>query len=118
MNNFDTVATSTPAIMRNNNLNGRTSKKLRVVTFNYLPSAYKFVTDWIHENGHEHVLAVTSPGLKTRATPAYKDVLPLIPSHVNTIVTSRMNSVLAPILPQFNTDKVEKITGVDLLARK
>ena len=90
--------------MRNTNTNGSGRKKLRVVTFNYLPSAYKFVTDWIHENGHEHVLAVTSPGIKTRATPAYKDVLPLIPSDVNTIVTSRMNSVLAPILPQFKPD--------------
>jgi methionyl-tRNA formyltransferase len=104
MNNFDTVELTTPTIMRPNNTNANGRKKLRVVTFNYLPSAYKFVTDWIHENGHEHVLAVTSPGIKTRATPAYKDVLPMIPGHVSTIVTSRMNSVLAPILPHFKPD--------------
>ena len=82
------------------------SKKLRVVTLNYLPSAYKFVTDWIHENGHQHVLAVTSPGIKTRATPSYKDVLEMIPSHVNTVVTSKMKSVLTPILPQFEPDLI------------
>ncbi len=104
MNDFDTVELSTPTMTRHHNTNGNSAKKLRVVTFNYLPSAYKFVTDWIHENGHEHVLAVTSPGIKTRATPAYKDVLPLIPSHVSTIVTSRINSVLAPILPHFKPD--------------
>ncbi len=104
MNTCNTLQLSTPPLMRHAGAQGNGSKKLRVVTFNYLPSAYKFVTDWIHENGREHVLAVTSPGLKTRATPAYKDVLPLIPSHVNTIVTSRMNSVLAPILPQFKPD--------------
>lgn len=102
MNNFNSALLSAPAFKGSTPTGG--GRKLRVVTFNYLPSAYKFVTDWIHENGHEHVLAVTSPGIKTRATPAYQDVLPLIPSHVNTIVTSRMNTVLAPILPQFKPD--------------
>lgn len=79
MNDFVTVKLSTPTMLRHHNTNGNGGKKLRVVTLNYLPSAYKFVTDWINENGHEHVLAVTSPGIKTRATPAYKDVLPLTP---------------------------------------
>lgn len=106
MNTSDTVERSTPTMMLHHSTNGNSGKKLRVVTLNYLPSAYKFVTDWIHENGHEHVLAVTSPGIKTRATPAYKDVLPLIPGHVSTIVTSRMNSVLAPILPHFKPDVI------------
>lgn len=90
--------------MQNLHIKLSNNKKLRVVTFNYLPSAYKFVTQWIHENGHEHVLAVTSPGIKTRATPAYREVLPLIPSHVNTIVTSKIKSVLTPILHQFRPD--------------
>ena len=104
MKNFNSPQLSSPTFAQNINYNGKNGKKLRVVTFNYLPSAYKFVTDWIHENGHEHVLAVASPGIKTRATPAYRDVLPLIPSHVNTIVTSKIKSVLTPILPQFKPD--------------
>ncbi len=104
MKNFNFQQLSSSSAVQNINSNAKNGKKLRVVTFNYLPSAYKFVTDWIHENGHEHVLAVTSPGIKTRATPAYRDVLPLIPSHVNTIVTSNIKSVLTPILPQFKPD--------------
>jgi methionyl-tRNA formyltransferase len=58
----------------------------------------------IAENGHEHILAVTSPGIKTRATPAYKDVLPLINSNVPTLVTSKMKSVLTPLLHQLKPD--------------
>lgn len=104
MKSFNSPQLSSPSSAQNININGKNGKKLRVVTFNYLPSAYRFVTDWIHENGHEHVLAVASPGIKTRATPAYRDVLPLIPSHVNTIVTSNIKSVLTPILPQFKPD--------------
>jgi methionyl-tRNA formyltransferase len=104
MNSFNSPQLSSPSFAQKINMNGKNDKKLRVVTFNYLPSAYKFVTDWIHENGHEHVLAVASPGIKTRATPAYRDVLSLIPSHVNTIVTSNIKSVLTPILPQFKPD--------------
>jgi methionyl-tRNA formyltransferase len=80
--------------------------KLRVVTLNYLPSAYKFATAWIYENGHEHILAVTSPGIKSRPTPAYQDLLPLIDSRVNTVVTSKIKSVLTPLLHQLKPDIV------------
>lgn len=104
MKNFNSQQLSNTSYTPIININGKNGKKLRVVTFNYLPSAYKFVTDWIQGNGHEHVLAVTSPGIKTRATPGYKDVLPLIPSHVNTIVTSKMKSVLTPVLRQLKPD--------------
>lgn len=79
-------------------------KKLRVVTFNYLPSAYQFTADWIKENGHEHVLAVTTPGPKSRPTPSYIDVLKRIPRNVNTLVTTRMKTVLTPILRQLKPD--------------
>jgi methionyl-tRNA formyltransferase len=95
---------SSPTFTQNTYTQGRNSKKLRVVTFNYLPSAYKFVTDWIHENGHEHVLAVTSPGIKTRATPSYQDMLTLVDSNVNTLISSKMKSVVTPILRQLKPD--------------
>lgn len=105
MNNFNvfqsTHSTFTHATTTENN-----PKKLRVVTLNYLPAAYRFVTEWIAENGHDHILAVTSPGIKTRATPAYRDVLPLIDSHVPTLVTSKMKSVLTPMLRELKPDIV------------
>ena len=104
MKNFHSPQSSSPCPIQNININGKNGKKLRVVTLNYLPSAYKFASEWIQGNGHEHVLAVTSPGIKTRATPGYKDVLPLIPSHVNTLVTSKMKSVLTPLLHQIKPD--------------
>ena len=95
-----------PTFIQNTNNKSSNNKKLRVVTLNYLPSAYRLVTEWIAENGHNHILAVTSPGIKTRATPAYRDVLPLIPSHVPTLVTSKMKSVLMPMLQVLKPDVI------------
>lgn len=46
------------------------TQPLKVVTFNFLPIAYDLVTQWIHDNGHQHLLAVTTPGPKSRPTPA------------------------------------------------
>lgn len=98
------------------NVERRKNKKLRVVTLNYLPSAYRFLTEWIHKNGHEHVLAVTSPGTKSRQTPSYKEVVSLVPRNVNTIITSKMKSVLTPILPQFKPDLILCYTFAHRLA--
>lgn len=104
MNNFIFDQLLYPTIRKNTTPNYRNSQKLRVVTFNYLPSAYKFVSDWIQENGHEHILAVTSPGIKTRATPSYKDMLTLVDSQVTTLISSKMKSVVMPILRQLKPD--------------
>ena len=106
MNNFNFDATSclNDLFTQNSLTESRNRQKLRVVTFNYLPSAYQFVTEWIHENGHDHILAVTSPGIKTRATPSYQDMLPLIDPKVNVLVTSKMKSVLMPVLRQLKPD--------------
>ncbi len=102
MTSFNSI--HNPTFRQNRNAEDKTCKKLRVVTLNYLPSAYKFATEWIHENGHEHILAVTSPGIKVRPTPAYQDLLPLIDSNVNTIVTSKIKSVLTPLLRHLKPD--------------
>jgi methionyl-tRNA formyltransferase len=104
MNNFNLDLIDYPTIMNNTPTNSRNSQKLRVVTFNYLPSAYKFATDWIKENGHDHILAVTSPGIKTRATPSYRDMLTLVDSEVTTLVSSKMKSVVTPILRELKPD--------------
>lgn len=92
-----TFTKNTPSLSNN-------TKKLRVVTLNYLPSAYRLATEWIAENGHEHILAVASPGIKERATPSYQDMLPLIDRNVNTLVTSKMKTVLTPMLEQLKPD--------------
>lgn len=104
MSNFSIAQGTTPSFAQSSYSEGRNHKKLRVVTFNYLPSAYKFATDWIHENGHEHILAVTSPGIKTRPTPAYKDVLKMVDKNVNTLVTANIKSFLTPVLEQLKPD--------------
>ena len=104
MNNFYSYPIANAAFTQQTTTENKHNKKLRVVTFNYLPSAYKLVTDWIAENGHEHILAVVSPGIKTRATPAYKDVLPMIDSAVPTLVTSKMKSVVTPMLQLLKPD--------------
>jgi methionyl-tRNA formyltransferase len=104
MNNFNSFQAANSTSTHTTTAEGSNSKKLRVVTLNYLPSAYRLVTEWIAENGHEHILAVVSPGIKTRATPAYRDVLPLVPSHVDTLITSKMKSVLTPVLQQLKPD--------------
>lgn len=95
---------NTVAFPQNTNTQYSNNKKLRVVTLNYLPSAYKFATDWIADNGHEHILAVTSPGIKTRATPSYQDMLRLVDRNVTAMVTSKMKSVLTPMLHQLKPD--------------
>jgi methionyl-tRNA formyltransferase len=106
MNNFNVAQSIAPNSAQTQHIKGGNSQKLKVVTFNYLPSAYKFATDWIRENGHDHILAVTSPGIKTRATPSYQDVLAMVDKNVSAIATSKMKSVLTPILHQLKPDIV------------
>ena len=79
-------------------------KKLRVVTFNYLPVPYRLVTDWIKTNGHEHVLAVTTPGPLSKPTPSYKSVLNLVPRTVGSLVTTRLREEATPILRSLKPD--------------
>jgi methionyl-tRNA formyltransferase len=115
MSNFHSVELASPTLTHNTYTEGTNSKKLRVVTLNYLPSAYRLVTEWIAENEHEHILAVVSPGIKTRATPAYRDVLPLIPRPVDTLITSKMKSVLTPLLRELKPDIILCFTFAHLL---
>lgn len=82
------------------------NQKLRIITFNYLPSCYEMVTDWIHENGHEHVLAITTPGPKSRPTPSYTDVLTQIPRHVDTLITTRLRKVATPLIRALKPDVI------------
>lgn len=46
-------------------------KPLRIVTFNYMPLFYEMLADYIFRTKNQHVLAITTPGTKVRATPTY-----------------------------------------------
>jgi methionyl-tRNA formyltransferase len=82
------------------------NKPLRIVTFNFLPLAYDFVVDWIHEKGHKHVLAVTTPGPKTRPTPQYIGIVQNAPRDVDILVTTRLRTVAAPLIRALEPDLI------------
>lgn len=82
------------------------NQNLRIITFNYMSSLYGMVSDWIEENGHQHVLAITTPGPKSRPTPSYKDVLDMIPRHVDTLVTTRLRTVATPLIRELKPDLI------------
>jgi methionyl-tRNA formyltransferase len=79
---------------------------LRIVTFNFLPIAYDLVVQWIHENGHNHILAVTTPGPKSRPTPAYKGIVENAPREVDILVTTRLRTVATPLIRALEPDLI------------
>lgn len=81
-------------------------KPLRVVTFNYLPVAYNLLAAWIGEAGHKHVLAVTTPGPKSRPTPTYKGVVEAAPRNVDVLVTTRLRRVATPLIRELKPDLI------------
>lgn len=81
-------------------------KPLRIITFNYLPVAYNLLTAWIRETGNKHVLAVTTPGPKSRPTPMYKDIVNAAPRHVDVLVTTRLRKVATPLIRELKPDLI------------
>ncbi len=84
--------------------------KLRVITFNYLPIAYRLATEWIHENGHQHILAITTPGPTSRPTPAYREVVESAPRNVDMLVTTRLRQVATPFIRALKPDIILSFT--------
>lgn len=82
------------------------NEPLRIVTFNILPLAYQLLTRWIHENGHKHVLAVTTPGPTTRPTPVYKGIVESAPRNVDILVTTRLRNVATPLIRTLEPDLI------------
>ncbi|MEM7028611.1 MAG: formyltransferase family protein [Chloroflexota bacterium] len=83
-----------------------TTNPLRIVTFNFLPIAYRSLTNWIKEAGHTHVLAVTTPGPKSRPTPSYIDVVGAAPRNVDVLVTTRLRKVATPLIRELKPDLI------------
>lgn len=83
---------------------------LRIVTFNFLPFAYDLVASWIRQNGHKHVLAVTTPGPTTRPTPSYKGIVSNAPRDVDILVTTRLRHVATPLIRALEPDLIVSFT--------
>ncbi|MEZ5476181.1 MAG: formyltransferase family protein [Thiolinea sp.] len=86
------------------------SKPLRIVTFNYLPGGYHFSSEWIHNHGHEHVLSITTPGPLSRLTPSYIEVVKKAPRAQEFLITTRMNTVAAPVIRALKPDLILSFT--------
>ncbi|MEM7334982.1 MAG: formyltransferase family protein [Chloroflexota bacterium] len=82
------------------------SESLRIVTFNYLPIAFDLLVNWITENGHKHVLAVTTPGPQSRPTPSYAEVVQKAPRDVDVLVTTRIRKVATPLIRELKPDLI------------
>lgn len=83
-----------------------TTDPLRIVTFNFLPVAYDLLTGWIHEAGHRHLLAVTTPGPMSRPTPAYKGIVTNAARDVDILVTTRLRTVATPLIRALQPDLI------------
>jgi len=81
-------------------------RALKVVTFNQQLIAYELVTKWIQDNGHYHVLAVTSPGPKSRPSPSYQQVVEATPRNVDVLVTTRTKRVAEPLIRELQPDLI------------
>lgn len=82
------------------------SSNLRIVTFNFANIGYQVLTGWIAKHGHNHVLAVTTPGPKSRPTPSYIDVVKAAPRDVDVLVTTRMRTVATPLIRELKPDLI------------
>ena len=85
-------------------------KPVRIVTFCYLPFAYKLLADWVQRNGYHHILLVTTPGPLSRPTPSYKEVVREIPRHVEVLVTTRLKDVAIPLIKEIAPDLIACFT--------
>jgi methionyl-tRNA formyltransferase len=86
------------------------SRKLRIVTFNYLPCGYHFASQWIQNNGHEHILSVTTPGPISRPTPSYIELVKKAPRAKDILVTTQMDTVAAPVIRALKPDLILSFT--------
>jgi methionyl-tRNA formyltransferase len=81
--------------------------RLRIVTFNNLPIAFRMTQQWAAEAGHEVVLVVTSPGPKTRRTDGYREIAGLAgEQNLELLSTTRMKSVVLPVLRTLKPDLI------------
>ncbi|HXM57790.1 MAG TPA: formyltransferase family protein [Candidatus Dormibacteraeota bacterium] len=82
-------------------------KGLRIVTFNVFPPAYRLVAEWAARHGHQLVLLVTVPGNHDdRYGDAYPDLVTLVPSTQDVLVTTRLRRTGAPVIAALEPDLI------------
>jgi methionyl-tRNA formyltransferase len=92
---------------------------LRIVTFNNLPVAYNMTQGWAAQSGHNIVLAVTSPGPKTRRSDGYREIAALAgANNVELLSTTRIKSVVIPVVRALAPDLIVSFTFPWLLPPK
>lgn len=86
-------------------------KPLRIVTFNNFPAAFDMVRQWAAKAEHNIVLAITSPGPKTRRSEGYKQITATAgQNNIETLVTTRLKTVVTPILETLKPDLIISFT--------
>jgi len=87
------------------------SNPLRIVTFNNFPAAFDMVRQWVERAGHTIVLAVTSPGPKTRRSEGYKQIAAMAgEQNIEVLITTRLKTVATPIIHNLKPDLIVSFT--------
>lgn len=87
------------------------TERLRVVTFNVYPPAYRLVAQWAHDHGHEVVLLVTLPSSGGRRYgPESLDLRGTVPDDQDVLVTRKLRTTAAPVIAAVRPDLVISAT--------
>lgn len=82
-------------------------RPLRIVTFNNMPPVFDMVRQWAERAGHTIVLAVTTPGPKSRRSEGYKQIAATAgEKNIETLVTTRLKTVATPVLRALQPDLI------------
>jgi methionyl-tRNA formyltransferase len=80
---------------------------LRIVSFNNIPQLFDLVRGWAERAGHKLILVVTSPGPRTRRSHGYAQIAAAAGEHnIETLITTRLKSVVTPILRELQPDLI------------
>ena len=92
-------------------MSDRSSNPLRIVTFNNLPAAFDAVQGWAAAAGHTVVLAVTSPGPKTRRSAGYREIAATAgEKNIELLISTRIKTVVTPAVAALKPDLIVSFT--------
>lgn len=85
--------------------------RLRIAALIVEPLAYRLVAAWAERRGHTLALLVTTPGPpQTWHNRDYHDLVGLVPARQDVLVSTRMRTVVAPLLGALAPDLVVSFT--------
>jgi len=86
-------------------------QRLRIVTFNVFPPAYRVVAEWAARHGHRLVLLVTMPRADDdRYGVEHPDLASIAPEDQDVLVTTRLKGTAAPVIRALEPDLVISAT--------